>query len=506
MVINGSGDNLWHLSLAAEVKKQIPPTFPVMSGIPLKNYHYFSDAIWGVLSKLSGIPITILYFQIGSLLVCYFLSYLIFKLAKYYTKSDFWSLICVVTTLFLGSAAFLKPLIIKGSEWSGNNFMLDTPYSQLINLHTGLAYILILLGTLSTFKWINTKSIKYGYSAAFIFGLTFGFKTFFAIPVAIAFGLMCMYRIQETKFKSLLPLILLAVISIIIIFMISDRTGLGSKSAISLRPGWLLTKMIEDDDRFHLDNYYLKQLLYQSKNNWPRLTQMETEKVIIYIFGNFWIKLIGIFYLIKYIKKYKEENIFILLCITVSAILPLIITPQPDPFNAVQFGQVAVIFLGLAFGLYLSTLKNSKWRLIFVLLIPVCVYSFYKDFFGISKFNEYVVPKEEITALNYLKENTDINSIIMVDPLFDNSKMKVTALAERRTFYTGGNLPWLLGIDDSYRKGVQQKFFSDGTDKKYISNIITNNSINYIYTSSPIFSQEYPIVFSNSKVLIYKTP
>ena len=505
MLINGSGDNLWHLSLAVETQKQIPPTFPGISGLPLKNYHYFSDLMWGVVSKITNIAISTLYFQVGSLAVCLVLVFSVYKLAYYYSKKVSWSIVCVITTLFVGSASFVKPYFIKGSTWSGNNFMLDQPYDQLINLHTGIGYILILLGTFFVFKWFKTSALKYSFFAALVFSFLFGIKIFFAIPMATAFGLICLVQVKETKFKSLLPALLLFALSLLIYFTISDKVGFDHGSPIVLRPGWLITKMIEDPDRFNLEGYYLKQLHYESKNNWLRLSQMGIEKVLMYIFGNFWIKLLGIFYLVKTFKKNQKENIFLSLCICISLVLPLIVTPQPEPFNTIQFGQVATIFLGLLLGLFASSSKRNT--IILAFFTPIIIYSFYKDFFNPKKFSEYIIPKEEISALTYLKSNSNANAIVMVDPAFENKKMKVSALAERRTFYTGDNISWIFNIVDNNRSVIQTMFFSSEADKVYTEKTIKDYSINYIYSSSPERFAEigYPLIYSNPKVYIFKT-
>ncbi|KKT40309.1 hypothetical protein A3K29_02855 [Candidatus Collierbacteria bacterium RIFOXYB2_FULL_46_14] len=505
MLINGSGDNLWHLSLSAEVTKQFPPTFPGMSGVTLQNYHYFSDALWGILGGLTGLPIPVIYFQVGSLLVCFLLVWLVFKLAKVYSLNDFWSIVCVITTLFVGSAAFIKPLFIKDTAWSGNAFMLDQPYDQLINLHTGIGYILLILGTLFMFKWFSTRSVKFGYLAAAVLSLLFGFKIFFAIPIALAFGVTCLLQVKRSSFSSLLPALLLFVLSTLIYYLIVDTTGPVHSPPISFRPGWLLTKMVEDPERFSLEGFYLKYLHYQSKGNWFRITQMEIEKIIIYLLGNFWVKLLGLLYLVKTFRKHISANIFISLSILFSLSMPLFITPQPDPFNAVQFGQVAVLFTGFSLGLFLSSVNKGK--LLLLLLAPVFIFSLSKDFFNSNKFHEYVITKDEYSALRYLKENTDRYSVVMVDPVFDNKKMKVTALAERRTFYSGGNIAWLLGAYDSQRGSIQELFFASASDSAYIKGIVNQYGINYIYTSTaPKFGNtDYPLVFSNPTVSIFQT-
>ena len=95
----------------------------------------------------------------------------------------------------------------------------------------------------------------------------------------------------------------------------------------------------------------------------------------------------------------------------------------------------------------------------------------------------------------------------MVDPVFDNKKMKVTALAERRTFYSGGNIAWLLGAYDSQRGSIQELFFASASDSAYIKGIVNQYGINYIYTSTaPKFGNtDYPLVFSNPTVSIFQT-
>jgi len=57
-------DGIWHLSLINQLTQSIPPKNPVFSGTILSQYHWGFDLLVAIISKLTFLSPSILYFQI----------------------------------------------------------------------------------------------------------------------------------------------------------------------------------------------------------------------------------------------------------------------------------------------------------------------------------------------------------------------------------------------------------------------------------------------------------
>ena len=68
-------DASFHLSIIEELKHGFPPQNPFYAGVPLKNYHYFTDLLISGINSILPIPLFDLYFKI----LLFFLKLMIVK-------------------------------------------------------------------------------------------------------------------------------------------------------------------------------------------------------------------------------------------------------------------------------------------------------------------------------------------------------------------------------------------------------------------------------------------
>ena len=94
-------DAIWHLSLINQLKTNIPPQNPIFSGTILSNYHWGFDFLVALISKLTYLDASLLYFQILPFVFALLIGFLSYKLAFSLTKNHISSLFFVLTSLLL---------------------------------------------------------------------------------------------------------------------------------------------------------------------------------------------------------------------------------------------------------------------------------------------------------------------------------------------------------------------------------------------------------------------
>ncbi len=502
-VINTGHDLLWHLSLAAETKRSLPPTFPAMNNTPLYNYHYLTDTVFGLLHQTFKIPLPLLYFKIAPLILVSLLSLGILKLSKLLTKSNFASFLALITALFSGSLAFASPWLNKNQAWTGNAFMLSLPYAILVNLHSILGFALLFWGLYYFTLSLKNKHFKNHLLSVFLFTLLFTIKTFYALPILLSLGVLSLKKgLKNPKYLATISASFLLVL--LAYKLTSQNYTQIHRPTLEWQPGWLLTKMVEDQNRFPLPNFFLKQLHYQETQNVLRLTQLSFYKLAIFILGNFWIKLLGLVFLLKS-KWPKELKIFLSLTIFFSLFLTLTLVPNPDHYNAMQFGRVAVILIGWLFGLYLAQKLPKK---IALPLLFISLTTFYFDFFAPNKMKGLVISPLEYQALEYIQKNAPLESIFLVDSQKGNKIMLVSGLGQRRVYFDDYKVAQLIGADYQPRSKSQKDFFEGKMNLDQINQFLKITKADYLYLYQPLFRlDQYELpepIFNNPEVAIFK--
>jgi len=78
-------DGVWHLALG-EGLKRFSLENPVFAGSALKNYHLGFDFILALVSKITSLPLSLLYFQIAPPILALFIGVLVLNLVRHLTK------------------------------------------------------------------------------------------------------------------------------------------------------------------------------------------------------------------------------------------------------------------------------------------------------------------------------------------------------------------------------------------------------------------------------------
>lgn len=475
VIINGSLDALWHLSLIAESAKYWPLQFPGMHGVALTNYHFLSDLVWGLVSKISGLSNLTIYFRVAPIIAIGLVLTGVYKLAQSLSSSKsapYWAVIFVV---FSGSAAFFLPAGYASSF--GPDHFLD----QSINIHTLLGYAAMLWGLYFWFK----KEFKYQFVSGLILGTLFALKSFFFIPVVLGLAVSTGVIFLKSKQLKVIPLVLAG---LIMVFAWSVIKGPSSTSPLVFSPGWLSLKVIEEPNRFYQPDWLLRLQVYRQAHNFLRIGQIYFQATLVSIIGGVWLLCLG----------FLEIPLTLGIICLISLLLPFGIVPNPDNFNAVQFFQPAIILLSISLGILVSKRPAYLGIVLLVFLMPTT----FLELINPGHYHDLTISPQETEGLLFIKTHTPQDAIILAQPDSHIDLLKIPAIGDRDTFVSGEKSADLIGADYTSRKNLQ--------DQMLTHKIPLPLSISYVFMQKDFVSlpewlkdKSAEIVFENSKFIIF---
>jgi hypothetical protein len=182
---------------------------------------------------------------------------------------------------------------------------------------------------------------------------------------------------------------------------------------------------------------------------------------------------------------------------------------------------VAIFFFGsiytaLACTYWIGKISNRfKWIFIFLVLIltiPRIAYEWRINSTNLFKHEGFIVDTAELEALNFLKEKTSKDSLVLIDNrtfLMETSSPYMSFLADRPMFFSGKGILDSHGIDTSKRLQIVDTVVTS-SDVAIVNTILSENNIDYIYMSARdsllVEKSAYFVktVFKNNKVKILK--
>lgn len=437
-------DGAWHIALMEEMKKSLPAgrqglSFqnPVFANTPLKNYHFFSDILPSMVSKYTNISNLDLYFRIFPFFYSLFLGASAFFLTKKITNNFSASIWATIFTYFAGSFGYL---IGKGESV----FWATQIQSSSGNPPQIISNFLFLAGIYFVLTYLDQKDkkgkIKYFLISLIILGTISAFKIYAGV---ILLGTLSLIGTWNLIFKKDFRLFTLTLIGGVIALALYLPNSSGSKNFLIYEPWWYIRTIIVEPSRLNLLDWELKRQTYIFEHNWKRVIWLEGIGFLIFFFGNLGMRFLGLWELVK-------TNAIFKVSILLSLILPLIFLQKGVASNTAQFLQYFILLFGVLAGIAVSKIPKTfgylLFPLIFVLMIPTQV-ALLKHFYSRPAFAK--ISSYELEALEFIRNNTDINSIILTPPYnqyldqklatpniwdwFDTSY--VSAFSSRRTYF-----------------------------------------------------------------------
>lgn len=516
----GDNDALWNLALVKEIYFHYPFQNPLYAGQDLKNYHYFYHLFLASIHSVTKIDFLDLYYRGGPILMSFLFGLSIYSVSSIFVKNRMFRILSIFLGYFSGNFAYILPLFLgRDFNWRFNSFFSDQPLDQIINTQSLVGYCMFLISAYLIYKYSKKENNK-GYSnlviTVLVISFAFAFKSFSGLIITVSLSLLTISYFLIWKSRLFIPLLLFSVLTFLPLYFYLTETNVVS---FHWAPGWILTETITNSDKLNRPEFAQIEAYYNSIGNFLGLLKIKTIEFIIYFFGNLGMRIIGLVYLIWLVIKRDNVSknpvlMYLIFAFLVSFSIPVLFNLGGTAHNITQFTPYALLIstifsVAVTEKIYFYFTKRHKRVLgiicvicVIALTIPVTV----KELNGRFILPKATISQSEMEGLDFIKKNTNIDEIILTNPKqFGKLDARyVSALSERRIFFTPNSVTNWSGNADNSRAVITNNFFSPG---KKSPDILRKNNISYIYLIREELNPKeiiLPIVFKNNEVTIYK--
>jgi hypothetical protein len=453
-------DGVWHIALAQSLARG-SFNMPTFAGEAIKNYHLGFDIILAILTKLTSIPASILYFQILPPILAFLVGLLTYKFVFLWIKSEKASFLSTFFVYFGGSLGFL----VGNGE---STFWSQQAISTLINPPFALSLVIILLGLISLLKkkWL-------------LAGICFGIL----VQIKIYAGLLVLGGLLVSKnYKAFLTALLIS----LVLFLPFNRNPQG---LIVYQPFWFLETMMQLTDRVGWIKFGEAMVNYKAGGLYVKAVLAYGVAFVLFVIGNFGTRIL---FLLKWVK-FDSINTFFYSIIAAGVIIPMFFLQKGTPWNTIQFLYYSLFFSGILAGITLSRINNYLLVGAVLLTIPTSILTL-KDVYLPSR-PPAKVTTEELSALAFLKSKPD--GVVLTYP-FDRLKAKeaegnpprplylyestayVSAYANKPVFLEDEVNLDITGYDWKTRRLEVEDWYKEA-DQLKAREFLKKNNIKYIY-------------------------
>lgn len=507
-------DGIWHISLIAQLNKNLPPDNPIFTGEKLTNYHYFFDLLVAKTATLFNFNTQDLLFRFFPLMFSLLSGLLMYKVVNKIFNNYKASLFAVFFLYFGGSFGWVVNFF-RGNGFGGETmFWAQQSISTLLNPPFAISLVVFLAGLYLYYDLREKKNLKLSFwlQISLLWGTLIEFKAYIGVLVLAALILVSIEKIIKRDFRYLYILISTSALSLIVFL----PNNLDASTLFVFYPFWFVETMTYFYDRFYWERLYFAMT---SGNIIKTLTAYIVGTFIFFI-GNFGTRVIG-FLNLK--ALFQERLLFYIFLFGI--LIPMFFVQKGTNWNSIQFFYYSLLILNIFAGLIIAQLFKKRNKTLAV------VFSFIVIFLTlpttISTASQYIpntppakLSNFEIKALEFLRNepegvvlNNDFNNEAKVGlkeplPLYAYvSTAYVSAFSNKPSFLEDTVNLDILGIDYQKRLSQQKKVINNEPEA---NEILTGNDIDYLYLVKKLskdFSEvNLPLskIFENDEVKIFR--
>ncbi|MDD2823000.1 MAG: hypothetical protein PHQ59_02850 [Candidatus Daviesbacteria bacterium] len=509
LLSKGNIDALWHIALQESLKISVPPQSPLYSGQILTGYHYLNDIYWVWFSKILGIStINLCIFWAPLFISSLFVATTLLVMIKIF-KDKKNAFIASGVVVFTSSLSFIAPLFFPNAGFHQSVFWLDQPtyyiFNQQLTLSIAVINLIIFLFLSSLKKWWWVIGLLVGSLA--------GVKVYGLLIIFPAISIIGFYLWQKQRDWNYFGMILLSVLISIFIVLIE---GPSNGFPFYFDPGLLVKSMFDDPLRLNYPAWEINRLALVEQHNWIKLFYQWSKGVVIFLIGNFNLKILALIFLPALLKNksLSKDNKIILLLSSVVILLSLssglLLSQKAVTWNVVQFlvyAQLPLVVI-LVFSVITFFSKRNQ-IIIFLVIFLVGVPSSFHPIKYYSNINSYIYyPPELIQVLQEVKALPSDAQIIVGERYYINSF--VPAFSAHGVYLADINvlellLPFSAKERIEYVKKLENREIECKlnqyllSDKNYKSNNLSNNNFQFIV----IYKRNNITLFKCVKKLVY---
>jgi len=522
-------DGVWHIALIEGLIRD-GLQMPVFKGELIQNYHIGFDVIVAVLHKLTFIPVTNLYFQVLPPVLALSIGLLVYKFTLVWKKSDvaaFWSTFFVY---FGGSLGWIVNFVRNGSFDGESMFWSQQSISTLINPPFALSLLTLFAGLIFLKEGIAYKSMWRLTTASLLFGLLVQIKVYAGLLILGGLFISGMHSLVNKKGPALLKVFTGTLIISVLAFSPLHNTGSGN---IVFRPFWFLETMMNDIDRVYWPRFGGAMGNYVLAGNWLKAVTFYFAAFLIFIVGNFGLRIIKGLYVINNLKNWKQlkyMDVIFVSIILLGIVVPLFFIQSGTVWNTIQFFYYSLTFSGILAGIVLSNvlarIPNNKLKslvMLFVVILTMPTTLATLGYHYLPTRPPAKISNTELEALKYLRQQS--TGTVLTLPFNKDAAIKAVDNPPRplylyeSTAYVSAfsNKPVYLEDEVNLeitgynwrdrRQNILDVLNSD--DSKIFHEFTENEQIKYIYAVRETWSygnllSAFTKVYENDEVVIYE--
>jgi hypothetical protein len=519
-------DGILHLSFIEALIRQFPPIQPGAIGLPITNYHYWSDLVIAELCRVWSLPASHSFFQFWPVILTTMTGLAVYVLIKKWGGSPgaaFWSLFF----LYFGADAAYLIMLLAHQQWGFELAAIDNGATQFLNMPHGFAKMIFLTGLIPLTQWIKTRDVKWGILTVALLAPVVGFKIYFGMFASLGFGLSAAWQLLQiwrarpsSLFKELRVLFLLlfgyGVITLAIFLPPNQHAGGLFWSPLE----W--PKLFLGQDQIHIPEWWLRKQVYEAAGNTKAIVAMDLFAIAVCLISVYGSRLFGF---LPNVRLYRQLPVGLLLFLIpgtfLFTFLGLYTLQRSGLFNVFNFFAVACVPLALFTGLWVSQLFESKnlwFKLLAVILIvtslPRIGYHAYDAWSDQLAFHyDRLVTPGQLEALYFIRYQTPVESVVQshINNHWDYNTPYVSFFSNRQTFLTGVGMMQTHNQPIEDRKKDLEFLFSE-TGSLNLSNKLKAQNIDYLFLlKNPEQDLHYPIeesnfktVFENDEAVVYQ--
>lgn len=478
-------DNLWHASLTNEITKRFPPFGPGLSGILMRNYHYWSNLTIAALARVFKLPLFPTQFHFFPLLISFLLGISTISLSKILNFNKKITRLFVFFNYFGGDLIYLFLIILR----RGQNFFrmssLEDGVKFLYNPPRAFSFV-IALGGISLFMlWQKKKKTSFGLLSMLLLSSTTGFKIYTSIFFAFGISILALIALLKREWKNFT--IFLSFYLLFAIIYLPVNVGAGSliwapfsivnnfivQPTLGLKR-WEMARMI-----FLEDKKYLYNLIF------------EIAFTLFFLVGILGTKLLGFFQSPFFVIKKLGKNLTILLLVGIflSTIGGLFFVQTTGGANTFNFLVSAFLFVSILTSLsvvywqqklpkYLSSLFVIS---VILLTIPRVSFETIRNIKNFFKPEGFLISNEEIELYKSIDKPPSLFSRAAVDPnhWVGRNTPYVSLFVNRPLLVSGNGLLKHFRLDINKEEKSQSLIFNTHNEKILARELLTNR-IKYV--------------------------
>lgn len=478
----GVPDDIYHLALTNQLINHFPPQEPGMTGIFVRNYHYLASLVMADLIRVFHLPLISTVYQYFPLLLSLLLGLTTITIAQLLNLSQKITRLWLFFLYFHGDILYLL-ILFWAKKTSLDVEVFDDATKLLAGPPRAFSILLLFTGIALLVLWVKHKKFPAGLLMALVMGSLVGFKIYTGIFVLIGLAALAIYSRKFT-----IPALTLA-ISLLIYLPVNGASG-----GLIFNGLYRFENFFSSPD-FNLVNFELYRLNAIASNHWLKAAVLELFFIASYLVLLYGTSLLGFFQSKKTLRQLPAElNIFLLTAIGVTAIVGLFFLQNIGGLNTVQF-LISLYFVGAIYtALAVSRLPNILIAAVILLTIFRPLHEVGRNIQMLINHEGLTVSADELAGLNYLKNNTPMDSVVALPPKFATQEISlyVSFLANRPLYLAG----YTGVLEDHQVAGAKERLDNLNLSK-----------INYLY-----LPKKYPLipfgntVFENQEIIIKIIP